>query len=53
MKKEDRENEWLVNDRPVEYSQEVLNMTKEELEEEFERIYGEYIRKQHSAPTST
>ncbi len=43
-------NEWIINDNPVEPSDRVKNMSDEELEREFHRIFGDYIE---AVPTKT
>lgn len=41
-------NEWIINDNPIEPSDRIKNMSDEELEEEFHRIFEDYIE---SLPT--
>lgn len=35
-------NEYICDDRPIEMSKEIANMTDSELEEEYQKRFGEY-----------
>lgn len=36
------DKEYICDDRPIEVSKEIADMTDEEIEEEFQKRFGEY-----------
>lgn len=36
-------DEYICDDRPIEMSEKIANMTDEELEAEFQKRFGEYV----------
>lgn len=38
------ENEYIVDDRPIKTPPDISAMTEEELEAEFQRLFGEYLK---------